>query len=323
MIISSSESLAIHILRLMSTISIIICHVLQYYKSSWCQIFNIGVQIFWAMSGYLYGKRTIVSWRAFYLKRVVKIYLPFIIWVLGVFVVFYCNGIKITFCHLITYMLSLQGETHYFARYGLKGLGHLWFLTGLWACYISLPFFQKVRSKQYTLIFVVLFVSIILYGSVLFFSSYYLWIFAFAYFYGSIGEDKTKKILQWSIFIIAILFLCTTTWEDLQNQYYWRLHHIFIGEAFLILFVKMSYLIKGIVFWGGHIVKASIFSYYIYLTHMLWIFGPVSILSYVESEFLGILSVIAATLFSSYVLYILTKKTSLVLFHKTIKSKKQ
>lgn len=314
MSITVSESKAINLLRLISIICIVICHILQFYKSMWCQIFNIGVQVFWAMSGYLYAKRTVTSWRGFYQKRIRKIYVPYILWVMGIFVVFYFRGVNITLSNTITYILSLQGESHIFARFGIKGLGHLWFLTGLWCCYLSLPFLQYVRRKSLRLAFIVLLLSIFIYGSLAFLSSYYLWIFAFAYFYGSIGEGKTQKILQWSIFIIAILFLCTTTWKNLQNNYYWRLHHIFIGEALLILFVKMSCLIEGIVFWWGSIVKASIFSYYIYLTHMVWIFGPVSILSSCRSEIIGTLMVVVATVISSCVLYFMNSLFPLLFY---------
>ncbi len=320
---TEQESRSLHLLRVIAVVSIIICHIMQYYKNNWCQIFNIGVQVFWAMSGYLYGKKTIESWHEFYLKRLLKIYLPYIIWVLCVFVVFYYSGFKITINHLFTYLLSLQGEVHYFAKYGLKGLGHLWFLTGLWGCYLLLPFFQLLRRKEYlTLFFIVLFVSIILYGSILFLYSYYLWIFGFAYLYGWIDEGRIKNIMKWIVFVFAVCFLLTTSWEHLQNQYYWRLHHIFIGLACVILFVNLSCLLKKHHLGGEYLVNASFFSYYIYLTHMVWIFGPVSILSYMESEILGVLSVIAATLLSSHFLYNLTKKTSLVLFHETIKSNK-
>ncbi len=52
---------------------------MQYYKNCWAQIFNIGVQVFWALSGYLYGKKTIESWGNFYKKRISKVYLPFLL----------------------------------------------------------------------------------------------------------------------------------------------------------------------------------------------------------------------------------------------------
>ncbi len=45
----------ISIIRIISTVSIVICHMYQYYDNWLCSWFNTGVQIFFFMSGFLLG----------------------------------------------------------------------------------------------------------------------------------------------------------------------------------------------------------------------------------------------------------------------------
>ena len=312
-----NESLLIYILRIVAITCIVVCHLLQYYQNIWCQIFNIGVQVFWAMSGYLYGRKTIDNWDVFYKRRLIKVYVPFIVWTFGVIFVYYFKGVDISINHVGTYFFSFQGETHFFARYGLKGLGHLWFLTSLWLCYFSLPLLQYLK-KNYKLYssWVLFFLSltILLYGSIPFLSSYYLWIFAFSYIYGTLQEGERKKILKIVVYLIASFFVFTTTWEHLKDPSYWRLHHTFIGIALLILTVDFSNVVKVKKLEGLFLIKTSRFSYFIYLTHMVWIFGSLSLIGYIENGLLNILMVLIATILSSIILYYLYNKT-LYLLH--------
>lgn len=316
---SDSESLLIHLLRIVAVICIVVCHLLQYYQNIWCQIFNIGVQVFWAMSGYLYGRKTIDNWVVFYKRRYIKVYVPFIVWTFGVIFVYYFRGVDISINHVGTYFFSLQGETHFFARYGLKGLGHLWFLTGLWLCYFSLPLLQYLKKNYKLYSFWGLFflsLTILLYGSIPFLSSYYLWIFAFSYIYGALPLGDRKKVLKIVVYLIASFFVFTTTWEHLKDPIYWRLHHTFIGIALLLLTVDFSNFIKVKKLEGQFLIKTSRFSYFIYLTHMVWIFGSLSLMGYTENDMLNIWIVLIASLLSSISLYYLCNNISKYIFQK-------
>lgn len=57
--IGQSESGAISIMRILAMFSIIVCHLLQAYNNRYCWLFNIGVWVFLAISGYLYGCKVI------------------------------------------------------------------------------------------------------------------------------------------------------------------------------------------------------------------------------------------------------------------------
>ena len=56
---------------------IITCHVMQYYDFFLAWWFNVGVQIFLCLSGYLYGWKKIENIIEFYRKRLLKILVPY------------------------------------------------------------------------------------------------------------------------------------------------------------------------------------------------------------------------------------------------------
>lgn len=55
--IKSSYDYSVSLIRLIATIFIITCHIMQYLSIELAWWFNVGVQIFLCMSGYLYGKK--------------------------------------------------------------------------------------------------------------------------------------------------------------------------------------------------------------------------------------------------------------------------
>ena len=72
-----SESNAIVMVRAFAMLSIITCHLFQCYGIyQLSSIFNIGVQVFLVLSGFLYGRKTITEWNLWALKRFKKLYIP-------------------------------------------------------------------------------------------------------------------------------------------------------------------------------------------------------------------------------------------------------
>lgn len=68
---------AISSIRLISMIMIISCHFMQYFEMELAWWFNVGVQIFFVMSGFLYGSRTIDKPIEFLCKQFRKILIPY------------------------------------------------------------------------------------------------------------------------------------------------------------------------------------------------------------------------------------------------------
>ena len=80
--ITDQQSKAITWIRTIAMFSIVICHYLQAYGSSLASVFNVGVPIFFCISGYLYGNKNISNWKKWFGARVLKVYVPYLIFVI-------------------------------------------------------------------------------------------------------------------------------------------------------------------------------------------------------------------------------------------------
>ena len=107
-LLTFQESYAISYIRVLAMSSIVLCHFLQALESNWAWVFNIGVQIFLLISGYLYGHKYIEGWISWFRKRFIRIYVPFVLFLIAVIPVYAVSG-KITAKQIIIYMLDLQG----------------------------------------------------------------------------------------------------------------------------------------------------------------------------------------------------------------------
>ena len=73
-----TESCSITHLRALAILLIIACHFLQGMGNSLAFVFNVGVQIFLIISGYLYGTKDIET-KKWIKKRLVKVYMPYLV----------------------------------------------------------------------------------------------------------------------------------------------------------------------------------------------------------------------------------------------------
>ena len=78
------ESTAISCLRVLAMFSIVSCHFMQALDNHWAWVFNLGVQVFLLISGFLFGHQHITNWMSWWGKRFLRIYIPFIIFFLAV-----------------------------------------------------------------------------------------------------------------------------------------------------------------------------------------------------------------------------------------------
>ena len=67
----------ISLIRMISTVLIVTCHFMQYLDLELAWWFNVGVQIFFCVSGFLYGKKRITSPIEFICKNMKKILIPY------------------------------------------------------------------------------------------------------------------------------------------------------------------------------------------------------------------------------------------------------
>ena len=143
--ISDSQSIAISMIRVLAMSLIIACHFAQANGYTIAFLLNVGVQIFFFISGFLCGKIEVMQPTAFYRKRLLRVYVPYI---LVVAVVLLIQGLKGTWQFnvrdVLIYLLNLQG----FISTTVDGLNHLWFLSVLMICYLLVPWLQRLLNHN-------------------------------------------------------------------------------------------------------------------------------------------------------------------------------
>ena len=290
-IISDSESHAISLLRIFAMCAIVVCHFLQGYDSNYCYLFNIGVQIFLAISGYLYGCKTIRYWKSWFLSRVEKLYIPYILFFL-VCIPFYClfASNKIDATKMLIHVADL-------------GLGHLWFMSAIAVCYLLTPLLQYLRKYTFVLL-LILSVSILEFFFIRFAEWQFSWLFVYTlgYMYASANKWGRNIIISFAGF----LFLCSLmniSWEDVLCNGVWnQWFHVtggILAVALITFLAKYLHFSKGEQIWK----VMDKYSYEVYITHHIFILGPFSMLFFSASSCVNILVILVLTVLTAIVLH--------------------
>ena len=150
---------SISLIRLIATVFIVSCHFMQFFDMELAWWFNVGVQIFLCLSGYLYGKRGVIDDEfAFYKKNAVKILVDYYIVVLPVILIY---------AMFFAENLSLSIVAKALITYGtLPGGEHLWYIPLCLFCYLLTPFlsrlFERSKYKHSVKCFVLMCLAVIL-----------------------------------------------------------------------------------------------------------------------------------------------------------------
>ena len=239
--ISSSESTAINYLRALAFLLILGDHFFVFLKVSHISsILVVGVQLFFVISGFLYGKREITDWKGFFVKRIKKVYVPFVVFLLFMFLVYWLlepnviNGEK-----SIVYLLNLQGfdSINRLVGGGIPYLSHLWFITILFCCLFITPVLQWARRfGLWSIIVVTLLFAINLWH--LHQTPLYILLYALAYFLAS-SSSRIKK--YYALFSIICCLVCIPflTWHDM-DLFTWPSMLIKSAFALAALFILQS-----------------------------------------------------------------------------------
>ncbi len=147
--ISENESKTIACIRVAATIFIVLCHYFQALNCSELgQIFNVGVPIFFMISGYLYGQKpikeaTAVWYKKQFIKIVVPVYMFYLI--MGVILCLIGEQGALNVGQLVIHILNLQGLTD--VMLGNIKSAPLWFITYILICYRLTPVLNKLNKK--------------------------------------------------------------------------------------------------------------------------------------------------------------------------------
>lgn len=322
--ISHSESIALTYIRVGAMISIILCHICQTYAKTnrYAYILNIGVQVFLALSGYLYGRKNIFNWKGFWKGRIIRLYIPMVIFlviVLPLYLIFH-RDIFSWKAYFLNF-LNLQGISFVLGGGMILGIRHLWFLTAIMFAYFMISILQRL-SKFADFLFPILLVCIgigylILPGNVMFFASW-LYIFAICYLYNHLTRKKVYEVLLLVMFAAMTVYMCRLGW-DVATSYFNRMNRGFhdVGGIFAVIWgVKL--LSRNNTKEVLPVVKIfDEYSFPVYIVHYLFIIGPFSLARITSNVFLNICLMLFASIVGTVLLVLINNSMNRILSSKS------
>ncbi len=139
---------SISFVRCVAMIFIVACHMMQRDDFStdiygahigWAFWFNVGVQMFLFISGYLYGKKKIIDTVAFFKKSFPKLLIDYYIFsFVMLIVIHYSTLLEVDYSGVLA-LLTFSGT--------ISGLEHLWFIPTILFCYLLTPIFSEIINE--------------------------------------------------------------------------------------------------------------------------------------------------------------------------------
>ena len=315
---------SISYLRVFSLLCIILCHFFQAYESKLAFWFNIGVQVFVFISGFLYGKKKIDNFDDFFKKRIKRVLIPYYIYLFFAFIYYFIFKPEyINFSLALKAIAGLQvfGDS-------INGLGHLWFVPVIMICYFLTPIIQTLYNniKKYNdfhFLLIILFIVICLQLLLLFPHVGYeipvnLSVYLIAYILSRRMMDKniSLKKLQFCLVIFIFIgisfslikiFVCDNAFFSNFGiiKYLNIITHykcIFISISIFLLFYIFGKKTKLFLNTNKFIDFFDNYSYYIYLTHLIYILGPSSLINFSSYNLINYILIIILIIISSVVL---------------------
>ena len=305
--ITPFESNAIEFLRFVAMSMIMACHIVLSYGSNYYAVLNMGVQIFFILSAFLYAQKEIGTPLTWFKKRIFKLYPPFLFFIafaLPFLFIFHPElfSIKKIIFYLLNCQWFLGGEQY-------DELDHLWFLTTIFICYLITPLLQKISDSKYGKY------SSVVVGALMV-ANYHItngkldWFFLYAFSYFLF---RSKKTVDWLVIAILLVLLSIPliqiNWAHILSVDWVRLSAFDICS---LLIVILSLRIFAYFRFDGcpQVVKwISNYSFEIYIVHNFFIHGTFSCSYLTDSVLLNVCIILFVSITLAYVLRIMTKKT--------------
>lgn len=277
---------------------------------------NLGLVLFFCMSGYLYSGREISS-RGWYLHRYKEIVIPSIITVILALVI-YSLCFEIPEKSIIIYSLISGLGFESFVPNGWM-FEQLWFLTYILICYLSVPFIQKIKVKKMSEIqfWCLLILATIVFQCCAFlvkrflpvptlswgvFLRFYLTYFIFRRY----EDEKKKKVYKWMTILSILLLLAVCYVRYFLNTVgvFESVAELFFIYSQTIIGTTMFYYLRKLFqihkFSKKLLRISDKYSYAIYLTHCLFIGYSTSVIYNCGNIVVGIIVALLLTALSSF-----------------------
>ena len=279
-VFTQSESVALSTIRVFAMTLIVSCHIAQCFDLQIAYLLNIGVQIFFFMSGFLYGRLDIPkSPFDFYKKRFIKVLLPYYIFLVIIIAIYWVFQLyQFNAKQILLYLLNLQCLST-----PIEGLNHLWFLTVLMVGYLWTPWVKRFL-KKYPVLLVVAFVACCVAEFVLVrkFYSFCAWVALYfaGMLFGFYYSKKTSNlVLLISSVVLAVLLVLFK--PDWLTQFEFRSYTIWLHWVLgLFLFVFLFRVLPLVINPEKYLFLKHLdsISYEVYLIHHPLILGPLSMM---------------------------------------------
>lgn len=292
------KDVSLQLLRIFSMLMIVLCHLCIQTKIDFfvniSQFFNVGVFVFLFLSGYLYGKKEIIDIKKFFTNRIKKLMIPFYIFLIYIAIL---NFIKQEF-KLSLFFSNLFNLQYFFGS--LKGMEHLWFMTELMLCYSITPFLyikgksSANKKRNIILIAALLSFAFTLINEKIVNVILYFLVYVYGFYYKDFkGNHLITSILLFIVAIgIRLVFKIYFDGTILYNSYVVFLTHTMIAISLFNIFKLMLKNIKAnrIIDWFDEI------SFYVYISHYQFIYGPLGVINCKNMYSLTITSLFSITL---------------------------
>lgn len=321
--VKTNYDYSISMIRLIATFFIITCHIMQYLVIELAWWFNVGVQIFLCMSGFLYGKKEkIGDDLTFYKNNTIKILIDYyvvIIPVILLFIVFIPEQLSIL---TILKVLLTHGT--------INGGGHLWYIPYCLFCYFMTPFLSRYfkNSKYVFRRFLILSILAIVITETFFnyFNSAWIFCYILGFFLGNISNFEKNILFRNTSFLIITMAIILNAIQIVQDYILMlKLHgliaslygifcdfaHVFLGVA---LFIGFKFIFSK-VFKRGYpnsikklCLYSDMYSYDVYLVHQFVILGPFSLMEVTNNIGLNIVLILTTIIVASVVVNFVSTK---------------
>lgn len=319
--------------RTVGMLFIVLCHLFGYGPitslSFLSEVFNVGTSLFLFISGFLYGQKKIDNYPKWYFGRFKRICFPMYVWMIIIFMYrfFFVTHTAEPLKYLI-FALNLQGLGFIYNKldysvFSVEGADQLWFLTVIMLCYLLVPLLSKFRTcflKQKVYVKALFLVAAIVCQTGLSFLGInlnYFLLFGIGYLFSSAwNRNISVKIYSLSTVItvaaLAARFGCSMLFGD--NEMYASVivpltQDMFAIWIYLTIFLlsKKAPVAFNRIASGKAVTYIDELSFYIYITHFMFIAGTLSTLNTTSVIALNIIITLAVIIVSAVALKLLCR----------------
>ena len=327
------RDLSISFVRMLAMMFIVICHVMQYYDMELAWWFNVGVQIFLCISGYLYGRKRILDILVFYRKNFVKILIDYEI------VVFAAVAATVLFTDTVITVEEIAGAVLTVST--IAGGAHLWFIPTILMCYLLTPLYERIfsRAEQSHKLLVPAAVLLFVMNELVFRQvfSYFnaAWINCYLIGFALRRFQQYRFWYTGSAWLLtltgavcisiqaSVRYLQLITLTDAWRPFYYPMcdyGHVFLGVA---LFCSGRVLLRP--FCNINLIQRILrlsdrHSYQIYLTHHFFILGPLSLMALTANSYVNVVLILLLTVLTAVLLQKTSAKISAVFMKKQLRN---